>query len=210
VTPRRLAVLLVATLLLAGCSGSESAAPSSTDAAASAPVPGVTLPSDPLADLVPRPAEVPAGMVPVVTGSGPRDLAVVAGYSGSGAAATAAAAKLRAHGFVKAYVGQYANPSTGQVLSVVASTFATPAGATADFGDDQRSVQGRAVTVEKLGEASSARVQAIPGKMASELLLLRFKRGTTTWSLAYQAAPKADPAVAVGLARALLARTATS
>lgn len=207
---RRLAALVAASLLLSGCSGGASGAATDPDVAASAPVPGVALPADPLAVLVPRPDEVPAGMVPVVSGSGPRDLAVVAGYSGEGDAATAAAAKLKAHAFVRAYVGQYADPASGQVLSVVASTFATAAGASADFADDEKSVQGTAVTVERLGEASSARVQSIPGSVVSELLVLRFRRGITTWSLAYKAAPRADLAVAVGLAKALLARTSTS
>jgi hypothetical protein len=208
VTPRRLALLAAAPLLVAACSAGTTAP--TPDAAASAPVPGVTLPADPLAALVPAPDEVPAGMVPVLAGSGPRDLAVVAGYSGAGAAATAAAARLRAHGFLKAYVGQYANPSTGQVLSVVASTFATAAGAKADFADDERAGSGTRVTTAALGEASSATVQAAPGQASAQLLLLRFRRGTTTWSLAYQAAPRADAAVAVAVAQKVLARTATS
>jgi hypothetical protein len=211
VTPRRLALLAAAPLLLAGCSGGTSSSSPDPRAAASAPVAGVTLPPDRLATLVPSPSEVPAGMVPVVTGSGPRELAVVAGYSGTGAAATTAAGRLRAHGFVKAYVGQYANPSTGQVLAVVASTFATAAGAAADFADDERGGSGTRVTTPALGEASSATVQAVPGEPgqpARQLLLLRFRRGTTTWSLAYQAAPEADPAVAVAVARKVLARAA--
>ena len=46
--------------------------------------------------------------------------------------------------------------------------------------------------------------------MASELVIVRFVRGTDTWVLAYQSAPTADPAVAVELAKRLLARTAGS
>lgn len=206
---RRLVALAAAPLLLVGCSGgSQSPHSSSTDAdvAASAPVPGVTLPPDALVDLVLHPDEVPAGMVPLIKGSGPRTLGVVAGYSGNG---TAAAAKLSAHGFRGAYVAQYANQRTGQVLSILASQFGAVAGATADFADDLRSPQGKAVATPTLGEQSSVTIQSIPGSVASQLVLVRFRRGTTTWSLAYKAGPTADPRVAIDLATKLLARTAT-
>ncbi len=204
---RGLLALLAAPLLLAGCSGGSATPVQDPQAAASAPVPGVTLPPDALAELVPLPSEVPAGTVPVLSGSGPRDLATVAGYSGTGATATAAAAKLTAHGFVKAYVGQYANPSTGQVLSVLASTFGSVAGATADFADDQAAASGKKVATPTLGDASSVTVQDVPGTPAKQLVLVRFRRGSTTWSLAYQAGPTADPKVGIDLAAALLKRT---
>lgn len=206
VNSRGLAALLTAPLLLAGCSG-DSTPTVDPQTAASAPVPGVTLPADPLVDLVPRPNEVPAGMVPVLAGSGPRDLTTVAGYSGTGATATAAAAKLTAHGFRRAYVAQYANPATSQVLSIVASTFATVAGATADFADDQAGAQGKKVTTPTLGEASAVTLQDVPGSVAKQLVLVRFRRGMTTWSLAYAASPTAEPKVAIDLAQALLKRS---
>jgi hypothetical protein len=192
-------------VLLSGCSGGSAAGPGAAPAA-SAPAPGVTLPPSALARLVPTPQEVPAGMTLVTKGSGPRSLAVVAGYSGSGAAATAAAAKLTNHGFVSAYVAQYLNAGNGQVLSIVASTFATAAGATSDFADDEKVKQGTPVTLARVGEASSATVQDVAGKVVKQLVLLRFRRGTTTWSLAYQAAKPADPTVALALAQRLLAR----
>jgi hypothetical protein len=209
-SPLAVASALVALpLLLGGCSSGSSAPDAAAQAAASAPVPGVTLPPDALVDLVPRPDEVPAGMVPVLAGSGPKDLTTVASYSGTGATATAAAAaKLTQHGFSRAYVAQYANPSTGQVLSIVASSFATAAGATADFADDQSGAQGKPVPgAPTLGEASSATVQDLPGT-AAQLVLVRFRRGTTTWSLAYKAGPTADPQLAIDLATVLLKRTA--
>ena len=206
---RGVAAFVVAPVLLVACSSGSSKPVVDPRAAASAPVPGVTLPPDPLLDLVPRPDEVPAGMVPVIAGSGPRDLTTVAGYSGTGATATAAAAKLTAHGFRKAYVAQYANPTTGQVMSIVASTFATAAGATADFADDEAGAQGKRVVAPTLGEASSVVLQDLPGSVVSQLVLVRFRSGTTTWSLAYKAAPTADPQVAIDLAAALLKRTTT-
>jgi hypothetical protein len=203
---RPLAAIALLPVLLASChSGSTTMSP---QAAASAPVPGVTLPPGNLVDLVPAPDEVPAGMVPVVLGSGPRTLDVVASYSGTGAAATRAAAALRQHGFVEAYVGQYANQATGQVLSVVVSRFGTPTGARADFQDDEQGGHGVAVSTAPIGEASSVTTQDIPGKVTSQLVLVRFLRGTDTWVLAYEAAPKADPQLAAELARRLLKRTA--
>jgi hypothetical protein len=204
---RGLAALVTAPLLLVGCaSGSPSPAPD-PQAAASVPLPGLTLPPDTLATLVAQPDEVPAGMDVIPNGSGPRDLAVVAGYSGTGATATAAAMKLRKHGFQKAYVAQYINQKSAQVLSIVASTFATAAGASADFADDQVGAQGKKVVTPTLGEASSVTIQDIPGKVVSQLVLVRFRRGTTTWSLAYKATPTADPQVAIDLADAILKRT---
>ncbi|MDX6268175.1 MAG: hypothetical protein QOD70_2915 [Frankiales bacterium] len=211
---RRLPALALLPVLLTACSdgSSTTAAPSSTVPAASAPAPGVTLPPDALSALVPAPDEVPAGMVLVVKGSGPRDLATVAGYSSSGAGAqataarTAAAAKLRAHGFRKAYVAQYVNTATGAVISVVASSFGNAAGATADFADDEKVHSGTPTAVDKVGAASSATIQTVPGSVAAQLLLLRFRQGTTTWSFAFQAAPSADRAVAVALATLLVQR----
>lgn len=209
---RAVPVLVATPLLLAGCTGSSApgAAPTPTMPVITAPAPGVTLPPDALSKLVPLPEEVPAGMVLVVKGSGPRDLQTVAGYSGSGPSASvaiaAAAAKLKAHGFVKAYVAQYVNATTGAVISVVASTYATAAGATADYADDAKDTSGAVTTITPVGEQSSATVTTVQGSVKAQLLLLRFRAGTVTWSLAYQAAPTADPAVAVGLARKLVAR----
>lgn len=204
---RRFAALVLAPALLTGCSGGGSTPSPDADVAASAPVPGLTLQPDALAALVPQPAEVPAGMVPLPTGSGPRDIAVVAGYSGKGAAAAAAEAKLRSHGFVRAYVAQYASQATGQVLSIVVSQFATSAGATADFADDLTAAQGRTVPTATLGEQSAVTLQDIPGSVASQLVLARFRRGVHTWSLAYKAGPTAEPKVAIDLAGTLLSRT---
>lgn len=203
-TRRPWAALLLIPPLLAGCAGK--GATEDPNVSASAPVPGVTLPPGELSGLVPAPTDVPAGMVPVVIGSGPRDLDAVAAYSGTGAVKTRAAAALRAHGFQQAYVAQYANQATGQGLTVVVSRFATGTGATADFSDDEKGTAGTSVPTEQLGEASSVTKQTVPGSVQSELVLVRFLRGTDTWVIAYQAAPTADPTVAVELAKRLLAR----
>jgi hypothetical protein len=196
---------VLAPLLLAGCA--DKGATEDPDVSASAPIPGVTLPPGQLSELVPSPTEVPAGMVPVVLGSGPRDLGAVAAYSGTGAVKERAAAALRAHGFQQAYVAQYANQTTGQGLTVVVSRFATAEGATADFSDDEKGTAGETIPSEQLGEVSSVTKQVVAGSVQSELVLVRFKRGTDTWVIAYQAAPTADPALPVSLAKALLART---
>lgn len=204
-TSRRLAALVLLPALLAGCSGGSDGAeqPALTpEAAASAPVPGITLPPDDLVALVPQPDEVPAGMVPVLSGSGPKTLDVVAGYSSSGPAAVAG---LKAHGFERAYVAQYASEATGQVVSVLVTRFATAAGATADLADDLKAEQGKKVPTGTLGEQSSVTLQDVKG---GQLVLARFRRGVNTWSLAYQA-PAAEPSVAIDLAKRLLDRTAS-
>ena len=198
--------LLAAPLLLVGCSD-DSSPYDDPDVAASAPLPDVTLPPGTLLDLVPTPTEVPAGMVPVVLGSGTRTLDEIAAYSGSGTVKTQAATSLRAHGFQDAYVAQYANQATGQVLSVVVSQFATAAGATADFSEDQKGTSGTPVPSEQLGDSSSVTKQTVAGSTAGELVLLRMVRGTHTWVIAYQASPTASPDVPIGLAKVLLSRT---
>jgi hypothetical protein len=201
-----LVALLAAPLLLTSCSD-DPPPYDDPDVAASAPLPDVTLPPGALRNLAPDPDEVPAGMVPVVLGSGTRTLEEVAGYSGTGAVKTQAATSLRAHGFQDAYVAQYANQATGQVLSVVVTQFATPAGASADFNDDQKSTSGTPVPAEQLGESSSVTKQTVSGSAPGELVLVRMVRGAHTWVIAYQASPVADAQVAVALAKTLLART---
>jgi hypothetical protein len=208
VMPRRAAELLALAMLPVACHSSSTPPTLSPQAAASAPVPGVTLPPGPLVNLVPNPNEVPAGMEPVEKGSGPRDLSVVASYSGTGSVDTKAAATLRRHGFQSAYVAQYANLSTGQVVSAVVSQFATVAGATADFRDDLASMRGTAVVAPTVGDGSAIITEPVPGKVPGELVLLRFRRGADTWVIGYEAAPTADPSVVVGLAQHILARNA--
>lgn len=202
--------VLLAPVLLVGCSGGSTPAVA-PDVAASAPLPGVTLPPGDLVDLVPRPEEVPAGMVPLLSGSGPRTLEVVAGYSGTGEAVTAAAASLTSHGFVGAYVAQYANQATAQSVTVLVSEFEDAAGATADLAADLASPGGKVVATPTLGEQSRVTVQntpgTAPGATSGELVLARFRRGVHTWLVTYSAVPTADPDVAISLSGTLLTRT---
>ena len=204
--------LVIAAALLGGCSGDGvGPTPQGTDnpdIAASAPVPGVSLPPGELVDQVLKPDEVPAGMVPILKGSGPRDIKVVASYSGTGPAAASAEARLKAHQFVTAYVAQYANLGTGQVLSMVASRFASAESAAADFADDLKGNQGKTVASPTIGQQSAVTVQSVPGTPASELVLVRFRRGTTTWSLAYKARTPADAQLPIQLAQRVIGRTA--
>lgn len=188
------------------CGGSSggSAAPSpvaSTTAAGTA-VPDIVLPADPLRDLVPRTGDLPAGMVAILAGSGPRDAKAVAAYSTNPAQA---GALLTAHGFRSAYVAQYADPMTGRVLSVVVSRFSTTAGATADLDADLTASSGEQVKAGTVGERSQVRRQPLPGG-SGQLVTVRFRKGATTWLVAYGAKPTADPTVGVTLATTLAAR----
>lgn len=198
--PRRLSGLLVAGCLLVGCSSQET---SQLDRGQRGADPELSLPADALTPLVPAPGEVPAGMVPLLTGSGPRDSAAVAGYSADPAAAADA---LAAHGFQSAYVAQYADPNGVQVLSAVVVRFADAAGATADLQGDLAESSGKVLDVDTVGEASEARTQALPGASAGELVTLRFRAGRTTWLLAYGNQPQADPQVPIALGRLLVDR----
>lgn len=199
------ALLLVA-CLATGCSAGrepEAAPRAVSESALNAPAPGVSLPADPLRPLVPSPDEVPAGMVPLLSGSGGRDAAAIAEYSADPAAARAA---LVEHDFRSAYVAQYADPADGRVLSVVVARFADAAGAAADLESDLAGATGELVEVPTVGEASQARRQPLPGEDSGELVTLRFRKGATTWLLAYGDRPTADPQVAVDLARRLVDR----
>jgi hypothetical protein len=193
---------------VAGCSADEpQAAPETPSASAlSAPLPGITLPPDPLVPLVPTPQEVPSGMVPLLAASGARDAKAIAEFSADPAAA---GKTLAAHGFRSAYVAQYAHPTDGRVLSVVVVRFADAAGAKADLDGDVAGSSGEEVTVMPIGDASQARRQPLPGEAGGELVTLRFRKGATTWLLAYGARPTADPQVAVELARPLVERATT-
>ena len=205
ITPVVVAVALV--MALTGCREGAPTVPAAADgplaSALSAPLPGVSLPPGPLRPLVPAPDEVPPGMVPLLTASGPRDVAAIAAYSGDPAAAAAA---LTEHGFSSAYVVQYADPAGARVLSVVVVRFADAVGATADLTADLAGSSGDVVERERVGEASQVRRQPLPGAGGGELATVRFRQGATTWLLAYGDRPTADAAVAVRLGQLLAAR----
>jgi hypothetical protein len=191
-------------MLLAACGGSSApaAGPEPTPSASSVAVPDIQLPADPLRELVPHTADLPAGLVAILAGSGPRDAHAIAGYS---ADPKAAGTLLTQHGFRSAYVAQYADPATGRVLSVVVSRFSTAAGATADLDADLTASTGEQVKADQVGEKSDVRRQPLPGG-AGQLITVRFRKGATTWLVAYGARPAADPDVAVALAKALADR----
>jgi hypothetical protein len=196
-------VLLLA--LVVGCSGSStpSADPGpSTSAVASTAVPDIALPADPLRDLVPRTADLPPGLVAILAGSGPRDAHTIAGYS---ADPKSAGTLLTQHGFRSAYVAQYADPASGRVLSVVVSRFSTASGATADLDADLKATTGEQIKADQVGEKSDVRRQPLPGGKG-QLVTVRFRKGATTWLVAYGAAPTADPQVAFELAKTLADR----
>jgi hypothetical protein len=194
-------LLLLATACGASSGGTGAPAPTASATSAAA-APSIVLPADPLRDLVPASADVPSGLVAILAGSGPRDAHAIAAYS---ADPKRAGALLTTHGFRAAYVAQYADPATGRVLSVVVSRFSTAAGATADLEADLGASTGEHVAAATVGEKSDVRRQPLPdGK--GQLVTVRFRKGATTWLVAYGAAPSADPQVAVDIATALATR----
>jgi hypothetical protein len=191
-------------VLVAACGGSSTptSGPEPTPPASSVAVPDIQLPDDPLRDLLPRTADLPPGMVAILAGSGPRDGHTIAGYS---ADPKSAGTLLTQHGFRSAYVAQYADPATGRVLSVVVSRFSTAAGATADLDADLKASTGEQVKAGQVGEKSDVRRQPLPGGKG-QLVTVRFRKGATTWLVAYGATPTADPTVATELATTLADR----
>lgn len=204
----RVAGVLLA-LLLAGCtSGSGDVAPEAAPSAvpvapSSAPATSrMTLPPGPLSRFAPSPDDVPAGLLPIVSGSGPRDLDAVAAFSADPAAAATA---LRAHGFRQAYVAQYAEQQAdGRVLSAVIAEFATLKGAADDLAGDV-AAGGEAAPAD-VGQGGTLRTQPLPGGRG-QLSLLRFRVGTRTFLLALGAPQAADDDV-LQLGRVLAERAA--
>lgn len=193
-------------VVLSACGGNSGPAAAPSPSAPTGPtttaVPDIALPADPLRDLVPRTADLPPGLVAILAGSGPRDAAAIAAYS---ADPKSAGALLTDHGFRSAYVAQYADPSTGRVLSVVVTRFSTAAGAKADLDTDLKASAGEQVPASTVGDASQVRRQPLPGG-AGQLVTVRFGKGATTWLVAYGAKPTADPAIAIELAKTLASR----
>ena len=144
-----------------------------------------------------------------------RDVAAIAEYSADPAAARTLLVK---HGFTAAYTGQYADPLTGRVLSVVVTQFATAAGARDDLQGDLTASTGTSVSGAQVGEQSDVRRQRLPAvspspgatasaaSTARELVTVRFRQGVYTWLVAYGASPPADTEVALLVARTLASR----
>jgi len=171
---------------------------------ASSAAPDIVLPPGPLQDLVPETADLPPGMVAILSGSGPRDVKAIAAYSADAAKAQGLLAQ---HGFRNAYVGQYADPATGRVLSVVVSRFSTVSGATADLVGDLAASTGETVQATTVGEQSQVLRQPLPSATPpGQLVTVRFRKGATTWLVAYGSTPQADPEVALKVARILAGR----
>ncbi|HWH30116.1 MAG TPA: hypothetical protein VNU26_14380 [Mycobacteriales bacterium] len=215
--PRLLPTLaLLPFALVTGCTGQQPAVepapkasatpPSSSPSSGpsvSAPAATAVLPDGPLRELVPAPGEVPAGLEPVVAGSGPRDVGEVAAFSADPSAASRA---LSQHGFRAAYVAQYASRTDLRSLTVVAVRFADADGARADLDGDVAATGGTAVDAPTIGDASDVRRLELPDDEAAELLTVRFRKGPTTWLVAWRATRPADADVPLEIARALADR----
>ncbi len=195
--------------LLAGCTAgsgpgatptSPSKAPADPGRAATPSPAAVGLPADPLRAFVPSPAEVPTGMLPVVSGSGSRDLLAVAAFSGE---PTAAAAALRAHGFRRAYVAQYAEQqAAGRVLSVVVVEFDDPEGAADDLAADVAAAG--PASPASVGTGGSLGCRPLPGGRG-QVCVLRFRVGSRTFLLGF-GAPAAESETVLRLGRVLAGR----
>ena len=188
--------LVIALALLAGCGGD-----GDPDPTPSAPKVVLTLPPGALSTLPVQPDEVPTGLVPILSQTGPADIAKIAGFS---ADPTAAEKALRDHGFTSAYVATYGDPETGRVISSVVARFATEAGATADLtGDlDAAEATGTPFAVTDLGDqAGGVRGKLDPQAGTGELITLRWRVGTTTFLLAVGGPRDVDDDAVVTLAR---------
>lgn len=191
----RLGSLLLAAALLAGCSDGD------PDATPSTPAVVLTLPAGTLSALPVQPNEVPAGLVPILSQTGPADLAKIASFSADPATASQA---LRDHGFVDAYVATYGDPDSGRIITSVVARFATVAGATADLTGDLESAKetGTPFDVSGLGDqAGGVRGKLDPKAGTGELITIRWRIAETTYLVAVGAPNDVDDEAVVTLAR---------
>ncbi|HVF19035.1 MAG TPA: hypothetical protein VNA14_02195 [Mycobacteriales bacterium] len=169
------------------------------------PVVAVTLPAGSLADQVLQEEDVPDGFVPLLAQTGPADVVRIAGFSSD---STAAEKSLREHGFKQGYVVQYGDQKTGRFIVNVVATFDTEAGATADLTADITSAQkgGTPFPVTGLGD-QAAGVRGAKGaaaQTASDLVTVRWRKGSTTWLLAVGASGTVEQDAVVSLAKIVL------
>jgi hypothetical protein len=195
----RLAVLTCAALVGSAALGACS------DGDDGKPVVAVTLPAGSLADQVLQEEDVPDGFVPLLAQTGPADIAKIAGFSSDSAAAEKS---LREHGFKQGYVVQYGDPKSGRFIVNVVATFETEAGATADLTADIESARktGTPFPVTDLGDQAGG-VRGANGataQTASDLVTVRWRKGSTTWLLAVGASGTVEQDAVVSLARIVL------
>ena len=193
----RVAPLVLAATLLAGCTGGDGgAAPSPTT-----PRVVVTLPPGPMSLYAVQPDEVPDGLVPILAQSGPADLAKIAGFSADPAAAAKA---LRDHGFVSAYIATYGDPKTGRSVTSVVTQFEASTGAAADLSGDLESAKATGTPFEVTGlgdQAGAVRGKLDPKAGTGELVTVRWRIGDRTFLLAVGAPGDVDDDAVVSLAR---------
>jgi len=196
-TRRRLAAPVLVVVLAIGAVGgcSDDGEPKVT----------VTLPPGSLADRVLQEDDVPDGFVPLLTQTGPADITKIAGFSSDSAAAESS---LREHGFDTGYVVQYGDQKSGRFIVNVVSTFETTEGATADLTADLESARksGTPFIVTDLGDQAGG-VRGGNGsskQTASDLVTVRWRKGSTTWLLAVGASGTVEQDAVVKLARIVL------
>lgn len=205
---------LVIGLAVGGCS----------DGGSTEPEVAVALPTGSLAGQVLQPDDVPEGLVPLLTQTGPADISRIAGFSTDSATAEQS---LREHGFDEAYVVQYGDQQSGRFLVNVVVRFDSVEGATADLTADLEAARqtGTPFPVEGLGDqaggvrgssgaaASPPVGSAPPGASPSaaptsgfDLVTVRWRQDSTTWLLAVGARGTVEQEAVVRLARLVLSR----
>ena len=167
----------------------------------------VTLPPGSLADQVLQEDDVPDGFVPLLAQTGPADITRIAGFSVD---STAAEKSLREHGFDEGYVVQYGHQKSGRFIVNVVATYETAEGAEADLTADLESARktGIPFPVTDLGDQAGG-VRGANGasaQTASDLVTVRWRKGSTTWLLAVGATGTVEQEAVVKLARIVLER----
>lgn len=177
----------------------------SAPAAEGAAAPG-SLPPGALVELVPSPAELPAGYAVLDGSAGAADAAAVAELSSD---PSAAAALLQRSRFTDAYSAEYGEEQTGAFISVVVLRFGDAAGAT-DYLASRRSEITPATTnapMPRVGDESFAYSEQLPEGDVTEIVSMLVRVRDLVWVIETGGQETTDTALANDIAKKMVRRT---
>jgi hypothetical protein len=190
-----------------GASGASSA--TSVDPRVEPPttIPPATLRPDELVELVPGADDVPAGMQLYGPASGPAGVDEIASHSDD---PERMEHEIKDHHLEAGYQAQYVDPTTGALVSVYVSRWASAADARAIHALEVAETDAVAdrFEVTGLGDEAAGFRQSVPEGDISHLVTLRVRLGTITWTVQAGGTDRADEAFARQLAETLVGRAA--
>jgi len=208
---QRLAAAAVALVALTACSESHDAGPRPTATVTGVPAPtdsdGAKAAGEQLQPLVPGAEDVPEGMELLAEDSGPVGVDEISSYSSDPERKDH---ELEEHNLLAAYAVQYVDASTGALLSVYVTRFATSDDAQAIYTSEvnESDDEGTRFAVTDLGDEAVGFRQPVPAGDISELVTLRVRLGDLTWTVQTGGPDRADAKLARQIAETVVGRAA--